>query len=293
MAASGMRTSVRERTRTRQISQQPRVRQPRVRRPRVRRPWIPRPSVRQSRVEHGCRVPRSRYRRTRVRDLRTGAKRRSSRRCSGWLRRGSWLLPGRNPCRSVRLYKQRSCDRFLTPDEYRRLGRALREAQADGLVSPAVVAAIRLLVFTGCRHSEILLSHQCWQRRRARLWSLSPRMDEISLPLTQRHIGDPLGLTNVHVNRMLRELRDEGVLNLKIRVLRILDACVALFPQWRRPNSPKSPSSSLRRCGALSSPDLPTLGVVSRAEWPSSGHPSQPRPCHCQLSRQLPCPRMP
>ena len=59
----------------------------------------------------------------------------------------AWELvaPRRNPCRSVRLYKQRSCERFLTPDEYRRLGRALREAQADGSVSPAVVAAIRLL----------------------------------------------------------------------------------------------------------------------------------------------------
>ena len=70
----------------------------------------------------------------------------------------AWELvaPGRNPCRSVRHYKQRPCERFLAPDEYRRLGRALREAQADGSVSPAVVAAIRLLVFTGCRHSEIL-----------------------------------------------------------------------------------------------------------------------------------------
>ena len=43
------------------------------------------------------------------------------------------------------------------------------------------------------------------------------------MPLTQEHIGDALGLTNVHVNRMLRELREEGVLVLKGGVLRILD----------------------------------------------------------------------
>ena len=59
--------------------------------------------------------------------------------------------------------------------------------------------------------------------RRARRWSLSPREDEIPLPLTQEHIGDALGLTNVHVNRMLRELREEGMLILKRGVLRLLD----------------------------------------------------------------------
>ena len=32
----------------------------------------------------------------------------------------------------------------------------MREAQADGSVPPPVVAAIRLLMLTGCRHSEIL-----------------------------------------------------------------------------------------------------------------------------------------
>ena len=59
--------------------------------------------------------------------------------------------------------------------------------------------------------------------RRAQRWSLSPREDEIPLPLTQEHIGDALGLTNVHVNRMLRELREDGVLVLKNGMLRLLD----------------------------------------------------------------------
>lgn len=59
--------------------------------------------------------------------------------------------------------------------------------------------------------------------RQGRPWSTSQRQDEISLPMTQEHIGDALGLTSIHVNRMLRELREEGVLVLKHGVLRILD----------------------------------------------------------------------
>ena len=66
------------------------------------------------------------------------------------------LPPGRNPCRSVRRYKTRSRERFLTPEEFRRLGRVLQEAEKDGSVWPPAIAAIRLLLLTGCRKSEIL-----------------------------------------------------------------------------------------------------------------------------------------
>ena len=53
----------------------------------------------------------------------------------------------------------------------------------------------------------------------------SPRLrgDAVAVPLTQEHLGDALGLTNVHVNRMLRELREERVLVLRGGVLRVLD----------------------------------------------------------------------
>jgi len=69
-----------------------------------------------------------------------------------------WALvpPGRNPCRAVRRYKQSLRERFLTVEEYRRLGRVLKEAERDGSVWPPAVAAIRLLVLTGCRHAEIV-----------------------------------------------------------------------------------------------------------------------------------------
>ena len=64
--------------------------------------------------------------------------------------------PRRNPCRSVRHYKEHRRERFLTAQEYRRLGRVLVEAEADGSVFPSAVPALRLLLLTGCRKNEIV-----------------------------------------------------------------------------------------------------------------------------------------
>ena len=67
------------------------------------------------------------------------------------------LVPeGTNPCSGVRKYKERRRQRFLSPEEYRLLGRALTDANAAGTVSPFAVAALRLLMLTGCRLNEIL-----------------------------------------------------------------------------------------------------------------------------------------
>ena len=70
----------------------------------------------------------------------------------------AWDLapPGRNPCRGVRRYKEKPRERFLSRDEYRRFGRVLAEAEKDGSENPVAVAAIRLLLLTGCRKNEIL-----------------------------------------------------------------------------------------------------------------------------------------
>ncbi len=63
---------------------------------------------------------------------------------------------GRNPCRSVRRYREVPRERYLTGEEYRRLGRVLREAEAKGKEWPPAIAAIRLLLLSGCRRDEIL-----------------------------------------------------------------------------------------------------------------------------------------
>lgn len=47
--------------------------------------------------------------------------------------------------------------------------------------------------------------------------------DACSLPLTQEDIGDATGLSNVHVNRSLQELRGEGLIEVGRGALRILD----------------------------------------------------------------------
>ena len=67
------------------------------------------------------------------------------------------LVPeGTNPCRSVTRYRTGSRERFLTHAEFERVGRILDEAPVAGGVSPAAVAGIRLLMFTGCRSGEIV-----------------------------------------------------------------------------------------------------------------------------------------
>ena len=67
------------------------------------------------------------------------------------------LVPeGCNPCRSVVKYPQRKRERFLTDEEFTKLGQVLDEVETEGGPSPAAVAAICLLMLTGCRKSEVL-----------------------------------------------------------------------------------------------------------------------------------------
>jgi CRP/FNR family transcriptional regulator len=49
------------------------------------------------------------------------------------------------------------------------------------------------------------------------------RIEEMTLPITQEHIGDATGLTFVHVNRVLSTLRKEGIVHFHYRRLTILD----------------------------------------------------------------------
>ena len=60
---------------------------------------------------------------------------------------------GSNPCRGIRRYRRKGRERFLSDDEIGRLSAVLRE-RAERQSSQ--VAAVRLLLLTGCRKSEIL-----------------------------------------------------------------------------------------------------------------------------------------
>lgn len=60
-----------------------------------------------------------------------------------------------NPVRGVKRFADRKCERYLSAAELGRLSGALKVAEVEGESSTAV-AAIRALIFTGCRLSEIL-----------------------------------------------------------------------------------------------------------------------------------------
>jgi integrase len=89
---------------------------------------------------------------------------------------------GSNPCRRVQRYPQRHRERFLSADELARLGDALVHYEA---VAPFAVAAIRLLLFTGARRSEILNLRWSWidlERSEARLPDSKTGKKTIHLP---------------------------------------------------------------------------------------------------------------
>lgn len=97
----------------------------------------------------------------------------------------SGLVPeGGNPARKIENFPEHRRERFLTGEELERLGAAIREAETIGIpwvvndgaakakhlakqehrftkISPTAAAALRLLLFTGCRLREIL--HLKWE----------------------------------------------------------------------------------------------------------------------------------
>jgi integrase len=89
---------------------------------------------------------------------------------------------GTNPARGIDRFKENRRERFLTVEELERLGSAIREGETTGIpwvvdeskanakhvpkakrstkIAPTAAAALRLLLFTGCRLREIL--HLQW-----------------------------------------------------------------------------------------------------------------------------------
>ena len=65
-------------------------------------------------------------------------------------------LAGGNPCRFIKKYPTRSRERFLSEQEFERLGVVLRDLETARRISKSAAAALRLLMLTGCRRNEIL-----------------------------------------------------------------------------------------------------------------------------------------
>ena len=99
--------------------------------------------------------------------------------------RSGIVAEGMNPARRIEQFREHRRERFLTGEELMRLGAAIREAETRGIpwnvdeakpkakhlpkakncftkIGPFAGAAIRLLLFTGCRLREIL--HLKWEQ---------------------------------------------------------------------------------------------------------------------------------
>jgi integrase len=99
--------------------------------------------------------------------------------------RSGIVAEGINPARRIEHFKEHRRERFLTGEELMRLGAAIRDAETSGIpwnvdetkpkakhlpkanqrftkISPFAAAAIRLLLFTGCRLREVL--HLEWKQ---------------------------------------------------------------------------------------------------------------------------------
>jgi CRP-like cAMP-binding protein len=112
---------------------------------------------------------------------------------------------------------------------YERLYSLLREQPEVGMQLAWVVSRDRSLAYNRLssvgRHSaRKRVAHLILELFiRCRMRWPGHRIEEMHLPLTQEHIGDATGLTGVHVNRVLRDLRRDGILEFHYRRLRILN----------------------------------------------------------------------
>lgn len=82
----------------------------------------------------------------------------------GFAERRGWRPAGSNPCRTVERFEESGQRRRLTAEELRRLGEAMREAEAERSEQPAALLAMRLFALTGMRRSEVL-GHEAKARR--------------------------------------------------------------------------------------------------------------------------------
>lgn len=64
--------------------------------------------------------------------------------------------PNSNPRKGIKKYPETRRERFLSSAELQRVGEVLSEMTRERIEMPSAIAAIRLLMFTGCRLNEIM-----------------------------------------------------------------------------------------------------------------------------------------
>jgi integrase len=63
---------------------------------------------------------------------------------------------GTNPRKHIKKFPEKKRERYFSAAELQSIGRVLREMEEERIELPSAIAAVRLLLFTGCRLSEIL-----------------------------------------------------------------------------------------------------------------------------------------
>ena len=94
---------------------------------------------------------------------------------------------GSNPCRHVKRFREEKRERFLSDAEYGRLGAALKASEEKKLEPASAIAAVRLLMLTGCRKSEILTL----QWKHVDLEAGELRLPDSKTGAKVVHLGDP------------------------------------------------------------------------------------------------------
>ncbi len=140
---------------------------------------------------------------------------------------------GSNPCTLIRMNKRRKCERFLSDQEFARLGQAIDKHRKS---RPVHCAALYLLMLTGCRKSEI--TGLTWSEVKGRRLLLTdsktgPRtvwLGEAAWTILQclpRHRGHPEVFRNpktgrpVDITCLWRDVREEAqLLDLRLHDLR-------------------------------------------------------------------------
>jgi integrase len=100
---------------------------------------------------------------------------------------------GSNPCRHVPKYRESKRERFLSREELQRLGQVLDGLATRHEESPFVIAAFKLLLYTGCRLREIQdLKWSYVKGDRIELPDSKTGARRIPLPLAAQHVIEAL-----------------------------------------------------------------------------------------------------
>ena len=139
--------------------------------------------------------------------------------CSSWAAGVGPMAHGVRALCTARVAKVERAIVFAQMDKYPELVNSLRVAAAQ---EHTILGA--WLLNMGQRKAPERIAHLfCELATRMRKIGLSEVDGGYEVPLTQTDLADALGLTSVHVNRVLQKLRDRGFIDFRRGVLSIRD----------------------------------------------------------------------